>query len=196
MIGYLTGKIISKKPTVLLLDVNGVGYLINISTNTFENLPDCGETLSLYTHLSVKEDSLTLYGFSTLAEKDMFLLLISVSGIGPKLAQSILSGIQIDGLTDALITGNVSRLIAIPGVGKKTAERLIVELRDKVESIAIELESFPSEVSAVKSDAVVALINLGYNRKIAENTVRSILSTSASISIEELIRQALTYLNK
>ncbi|RMD51493.1 MAG: Holliday junction branch migration protein RuvA, partial [Ignavibacteria bacterium] len=133
MIGYLRGKIVSKKPTQIILDVNGVGYLINITTSTFETIGN-KEEISLFTYLSVKEDSLTLYGFSSVAEKEMFQLLISISGIGPKLAQGILSGIQIDELKSAIQEGNVTRIVAIPGIGRKTAERLLVELRDKVEA--------------------------------------------------------------
>lgn len=192
MIGYLTGKIISKKPTEILLDVNGVGYLINISTNTFENLPST-ETISLFTYLSVKEDSLTLYGFSTLAEKEMFKLLISISGVGPKLAQSILSGIQIEDLKNAIIDGNVSRIIAVPGIGKKTAERLVVELRDKIDA-TIDIES-DTTGSSVRTDAIAALTGLGYNRNQADKVVRGILATEPQMEIEELIRKALAALN-
>ena len=123
MIGYLTGKIISRKPTRILLDVNGVGYTVNISINTFEKISD-KEAISLFIHTSVKEDSITLFGFFTEPEKQMFELLISVTGIGPKLAQSILSGIQTDDLKDAIQRGDVSRIIAVPGIGRKTGERL------------------------------------------------------------------------
>lgn len=192
MIGYLTGKIISKKPTEILLDVNGVGYQINISTNTFEALPAEGN-LSLYTFLSVKEDSLTLYGFSTLAEKKMFKLLISISGIGPKLAQSILSGIQIEELKTAIMEGNVARIIAVPGIGRKTAERLLVELRDKVDA-AIEIEG-EAPGSSTRNDAIAALTSLGYNKSQADKVIRSILNTDPGIEIEDLVRRALAALN-
>ncbi len=192
MIGYLTGKIISKKPTEILLDVNGVGYQINITTVTFESISS-EESVSLYTYLSVKEDSLTLYGFSTLAEKDMFKLLIGISGIGPKLAQSILSGIQIDDLKSAIQEGNLSRIIAVPGIGRKTAERLIVELRDKVEA-TIDM-SGETSFSSVRSDAIAALTNLGYNKNKADKIIRSIINTEPEIQIEDLIRKALAALN-
>ncbi|MEW5843256.1 MAG: Holliday junction branch migration protein RuvA [Bacteroidota bacterium] len=194
MIGYLHGKIISKKPTKLLLDVGGVGYLVNISINTFEKLSDKTE-VSLFTHLSVREDAMDLYGFFSVAEKEMFELLIGVSGIGPKSAQSILSGIQIDDLKDALKTGNVSRLISIPGIGRKTAERLMIELRDKIDSVSETGETVTFGVSTVRGDAIAALVNLGYNQKVAERAVRSVTDKSPNISIEDLIKEALTNLN-
>jgi len=194
MIGYLTGKIISKKPTRILLDVNGVGYILNISVNTFEKLPDENTVTSLYTYLAVREDSLTLYGFSSEAEKQMFELLISVNGIGPKLAQSVLSGIQIDDLKNALVTGNINRIIAIPGIGRKTAERMLLDLKDKVDSINEEKElSVPFKT---KDDAIAALTTLGYNLKTADKIIRDILSAEPAIHIEELIKQALAQLNK
>lgn len=194
MIGYLHGKIISKKPTKLLLEVGGVGYLVNISINTFEKLSDITE-VSLYTHLSVREDAMDLYGFFSVAEKEMFELLIGVSGIGPKSAQSILSGIQIDDLKEALKSGNVGRLISIPGIGRKTAERMMIELRDKIDSVSETGETFVSGASTVRSDAIAALVNLGYNQKIAERAVRSVTDKSPDISIEDLIKEALTNLN-
>lgn len=194
MIGYLTGKIISKKPTKILLDVNGVGYLINISISTFEKLGD-SDSVSLFTYLAVREDALDLYGFFTQSEKEMFELLISVSGIGPKLAQSILSGIQIDELNEAIKTGNIARLIAIPGIGRKTAERLLVELRDKVESLAVSFDSKSTAPFSVRNDAIAALTNLGYNRSNAEKAIRIVTDKKPDASIEELIKEALSLLN-
>ncbi|NJD22349.1 MAG: Holliday junction branch migration protein RuvA [Melioribacter sp.] len=194
MIGYLHGKIISKKPTKLLVDVNGVGYLVNISISTFEKVAD-KEEVSLYTYLSVRESAMDLYGFYSLAEKEMFELLISVSGIGPKSSQSILSGIQIEDLKEALRTGNISRLISIPGIGRKTAERLLVELRDKADSVADSSEEFKAGTSTIRYDAITALVNLGYNQKVAERAVRSILDRNPNISIEDLIKETLVSLN-
>jgi Holliday junction DNA helicase RuvA len=196
MIGFLTGKIISKKPTKILVDVNGVGYQINISITTFEKLGDVNSPVSLFTYLSVREDALDLYGFSTEAEKEMFRLLISVSGIGPKLAQSILSGIQIEELKEALQVGNISRLVAIPGIGRKTAERLLIELRDKVEKLAEEFIEVYNAKFAIKNDAVSALVSLGYNVKTAEKVVRDILEKSPGASIEDLVKNSLSILNK
>lgn len=194
MIGYLTGKIISKKPTQIILDVNGVGYLVHISISTFEKLGDA-ESISLYTYLAVREDALDLYGFFTQSEKEMFELLISVSGIGPKLAQGILSGIQIGELNEAIKTGNIARLVAIPGIGRKTAERLLVELRDKVESLAISMDSKTSASYNVRNDAIAALANLGYNRANAERVVKNVIDKTPNASIEELIKDALGMLN-
>ncbi len=194
MIGFISGKIISKKPTQVLVDVNGVGYLINISINTFEKISDEGEQISLFTYLSVKEDSLTLFGFSNESEKQMFELLISVNGIGPKLAQSILSGIQVNELKFAISGGNISRIIAVPGIGKKTAERLLLDLRDKVDAVS---EGKETGVSfKVKDDAVAALTSLGYNSKTADKVVRDILSDKPNATVEEVIRMALSYLSK
>ncbi len=194
MIGYLSGKIKSKKPTQVLLDVNGVGYLVNISLSTYDRLPEDGEQASLYTFLSVREDSLTLFGFFTEAEKRMFELLISVNGIGPKLAQGILSGIQIDELKVALKEGNLSRIIAVPGIGRKTAERLLVDLRDKVDMITTEKETgLPYKM---KDDAIAALTTLGYNAKAAEKVIRDVLISNPAIQLEDLIRQALGQLGK
>ena len=195
MIGYLSGKIISKKPTRIILDVNGVGYLVNISISTFERIAD-KEEVSLYTYLAVKEDALDLYGFYSIAEKEMFELLISVSGIGFKTAQSILSGIQIDDLQEALKTGNIARIISVPGIGRKTAERMMIELRDKVESIAESIEKGDAGTSNVRSDAIAALVNLGYNQKVAERAIRAISDIKPNISIEDLIKDALAGLNK
>ncbi|NMB81292.1 MAG: Holliday junction branch migration protein RuvA [Ignavibacteria bacterium] len=194
MIGFLSGKIISKKPTKIIIDVGGVGYLVNISISTFEKIAD-REEVSLYTYLSVKEDALDLYGFYSMAEKEMFELLISVSGIGPKTAQSILSGIQIEDLKEALKTANISRIISVPGIGRKTAERMMVELRDKVESLAESVEGVSFGTSNVRNDAVAALVNLGYNQKVADRTVRAITDRNPSISIEDLVKEALTVLN-
>jgi holliday junction DNA helicase RuvA len=194
MIGFIQGKIISKKPTKILVDVNGVGYLLNISITTFEKLAD-KDDVALFTHLHVKEDALDLYGFYTVAEKEMFEMLISVSGIGPKSAQGILSGIQIHDLKEALKTGNVVRLISIPGIGRKTAERLLVELRDKVDSLAETSEGIITSASSVRGDAITALVNLGYNQKIAERIIRAVLDRNPEETLENLIKQALASLN-
>lgn len=193
MIGYLTGKIISLKPTRILLDVNGVGYAVNISINTFENISE-KESVSLFIYTSVKEDSITLYGFFTEAEKQMFELLISITGIGPKLAQSILSGIQTDDLKDAIQRGDVSRIIAVPGIGRKTGERLVLELKNKVDQVT---EEGTKEISySIKNEAVGALTTLGYNSKTADKIIRDILSAEPDLSLEELIKKSLSSLNK
>jgi holliday junction DNA helicase RuvA len=195
MIGHLSGKIISKKPTRVIVDVNGVGYIVNISISTFEKIAD-KEEISLFTYLVVKEDALDLYGFYSVAEKEMFELLISVNGIGPKTAQSILSGIQIADLKEALKTGNVSRIISVPGIGRKTAERMMIELRDKVESLSVGLEDASFCSQSVRGDAITALVNLGYNQKIAERIVRDITDKTPAISIEDLVKEALSIFSK
>ncbi|GIK22723.1 MAG: Holliday junction branch migration protein RuvA [Ignavibacteriota bacterium] len=192
MIGYLTGKIISSKPTQILLDVNGVGYSVNISINTFEKISE-KESVSLFIFTNVKEDSITLFGFYTQSEKDMFELLISVSGIGPKVSMGILSGIVVDDLKEAISNGNISRLIAIPGIGRKTAERIVLELRNKVDSVKADGEV---KVSSAKEEAVAALSTLGYQRQISEKVIRDLLSENPNYTLEELIRKALAGLNK
>ena len=194
MIGYLKGKVLSKKPTKLLIDVNGIGYLVNISINTFEKITDM-EEVSLYTYLAVRESSLDLFGFYSIAEKEMFEVLIGVNGIGPKSALGILSGIQIAELKEAVRNGNISRLVSIPGIGKKTAERMLVELRDKVDSVTDTGDKFDHGSSTVRGDAVAALINLGYNQKIAERIVNSVIDKNPDITIEDLIKNSLSLIN-
>lgn len=193
MIGHLKGKIISSKPTQIILDVNGVGYKVGISINTFEKIVDKSEA-SLFIHTHVKEDSISLYGFFTESEKKMFELLISISGIGPKIALGLLSGISVDLLKDAIEEGNVSRITAVPGIGRKTAERLVLELRSKVEDLVF------GEISkaqpSVKSEAISALATLGYNARVAEKAVRDLLIENQNYSLEDLIKKALSNLNK
>jgi len=193
MIGFLTGKKISLKPTHLLLDVNGVGYSIKISLTTFEEISD-KEIISLFIHTNVKEDSISLYGFFTESEKQMFELLISVSGVGPKIALSILSGIRVDDLRFALQSGDISRIVAVPGIGKKTAERLSLELRNKVTDITEQEDD--KATSGIRTEAVSALTTLGYNLKQAESSVREILGKKPDINIEELLKEALSLLSK
>jgi Holliday junction DNA helicase RuvA len=193
MIGFLTGKVISLKPTKILLDVNGVGYVVFISINTFEKISN-KEKVSLYIHTHVKEDSITLYGFHNESEKEIFELLISISGIGPKLALGVLSGIQTEDLKDAILNGDASRIVAIPGIGKKTADRLILELKSKVGEVRIEGEL--AVPHGVKLEAVSALTTLGYNYATAEKIVRQILSSSPACTLEELIKNSLSELNK
>lgn len=193
MIGYLKGKIISSKPTQIVLDVNGVGYKVGISINTFEKIVNKAE-VSLFIHTHVKEDSISLYGFFTEPEKEMFELLISISGIGPKIALGLLSGISVDSLKEAIEEGNVTRITAVPGIGRKTAERLVLELRSKVEGISA--EEFTALQPSTKSEAISALSTLGYNVKTAEKVIREILSENIDFALEDLIKNALSRLNK
>jgi len=193
MIGFIKGNLISAKPTQLLIDVNGVGYLCNISINTFEKISN-QKNVSLFIHTHVKEDSITLFGFYTESEKTMFELLISVSGVGPKIALSILSGIQIDDLKNAIIYADSSRISAVPGIGKKTAERLILELKNKVDQV--NEEGGIEHAFSLKNEAVMALSTLGYNNKLAEKVVRDILLSEPGAPLEDLIKKALSFLNK
>jgi len=193
MIGFIKGNLISAKPTQLLVDVNGVGYLCNISINTFEKISN-QKSVSLFIHTHVKEDSITLFGFYTESEKIMFELLISVSGVGPKIALSILSGIQIDDLKNAILWADSSRISAVPGIGRKTAERLILELKNKVDQVTE--EDGNKLPFSMKNEAVMALSTLGYNNKLAEKVVRDILLAEPNALLEELIKKALSFLNK
>jgi Holliday junction DNA helicase RuvA len=193
MIGYLNGKIISSKPTRILLDVNGVGYVVNISISTFEKISD-KETVSLYIHTNVRQDAITLFGFFTEAEKEMFELLISVNGIGPKLAISILSGIRTEELKTAIQVSDISRIVAVPGIGRKTAERLVLELRSRIDNI---VEEGTAVIPfSVKNEAVAALTTLGYNNKVAENAVRNVLAADPDSTLEDVIKKALSQLNR
>lgn len=193
MIGYLTGKIISAKPTQVLLDVNGVGYEIRISINTFERISG-KESISLFIYTNVKEDSITLFGFYSEVEKDMFELLITINGVGPKSALSLLSGISTDDLKQAIVTNNVERMIAVPGIGRKTAERLILELKNKVRDIKD--EGIISTKPSLQKEAVIALTTLGYNLISSEKVVNKILSELPDCSLEELIKRSLKELNR
>ncbi|HSL89908.1 MAG TPA: Holliday junction branch migration protein RuvA [Ignavibacteriaceae bacterium] len=193
MIGHLKGKIISSKPTQIILEVNGVGYKVGISINTFEKIVDKAE-VSLFIHTHVKEDSISLFGFFTESEKEMFELLISISGIGPKIALGLLSGISVESLKEAIEEGNVSRIIAVPGIGRKTAERLVLELRSKVDDIST--GEFTKTLPSIKSEAMSALTTLGYNAKVAEKSVRDLLIENQNYSLEDLIKKALSNLNK
>ena len=193
MIGYLSGKIISSKPTRIILDVNGVGYVVNISINTFEKISD-KESANLFIHTNVKEDSISLFGFYNESEKDMFELLISVNGIGPKLAISILSGILVDELRHAIMDGDISRIVSIPGIGRKTAERLVLELKSKITFVSSEEgEKIPL---SIKNEAIAALTTLGYNLKQSEKSVRDIISADPNVTLEDLIKKALGSLNR
>jgi holliday junction DNA helicase RuvA len=192
MIGHLKGKVISSKPTRLLIDVNGVGYIVNISINTFEKVSDKSE-VSLFIHTSVKEDSITLFGFFTETEKEMFELLISVNGIGPKIALGVLSGIKTDDLKTAIYNSDVSRIVSVPGIGRKTAERMVLELKSKIDSVAVDRTAFKPDN---RSEAIAALCTLGYNMRTAEKITSDVLAENPASTIEELIRRSLALLNK
>ncbi|CAG0981590.1 Holliday junction ATP-dependent DNA helicase RuvA [Geobacteraceae bacterium] len=199
MIALLTGRLAHKSPDAIILDVNGVGYRVQIPFSTYYELPEEGKTVSLSIYTHVKEDAISLFGFRTVVEKQFFQLLISVSGIGPKMARDILSNIQPEELAAAIVQGNLVRLSAIPGIGKKTAERLVLELKEKVRKMDVAppaRETAPSEASPeVADDVASALVNLGYK----EAVVRKVLAEMAiepGASTETVLRQALKILMK
>jgi len=195
MIALLRGKVLHKSPTEIVVDVNGVGYAASISLSTFQALEHSSKEIQLFTHLYVREDTIQLFGFATEFEREMFRLLITVSGIGPKMAQTILSGMNTEELRNAIFSQNVTLLTTISGVGKKTAERLIVELRDKLGKVEVK-ESFvsiPFAQTSVVTESINALTSLGYNRIQAEQTVRTIVqqSNEGTLSVEEIIKRSL-----
>jgi len=196
MIARLTGKLATKNPGEVILDVGGVGYQVFIPLSTFYELPERGETLSLQIYTAVRENAIELYGFLTLQEKELFKLLLNVSKIGPKLSQNILSGISSEDLKTAIITGDIFKLNTIPGIGKKTAERMILELKDKVpkaQAAGQEVVALPGELL---DDALSALLNLGYRRAAAERAVkRAINEAGRDGNLEEIIRLSLKYLS-
>jgi Holliday junction DNA helicase RuvA len=205
MIATLTGTVFDKHPGRVIVDVGGVGYEVQISARTYDRLPANGDEVFLYVYTSVREDAITLFGFARLEEKELFLLLNTVSGVGPKLALGILSGISASELGEALSMKNMSRLTALSGVGKKTAQRMCVELQDKVSHFVSHVpgagadlpETGPIEGDNVQ-DAVSALINLGYPQNTAWQALRRVQKLQDQpvneMPIEELIRQALRVL--
>jgi holliday junction DNA helicase RuvA len=200
MIATLTGILKFKSPTEILVEVHGIGYTISIPLSTYEKLGDLGSSVSLLTYFHVREDAMLLFGFSTEEERRLFKLLISVSGIGPKIAQSTLSGMNVEELKSHIVGGNVNALMAIPGVGKKTAERLIVELRDKAGKTLTESEPISvtgMATAAMRIEALQALTSLGYNQQIAEKAIRLVVKEAegSTISLEELIKRALRHTN-
>ena len=191
MIGYLKGILIEKKPNTVLLDVHGVGYTVNIPVSTFYDLPDEGQEQVLYIYTKVAEDVLALYGFRTTREKILFEKLISVSNVGPKMAISFLSGMSAEELIPAIQRQDLVKLTSIPGVGRKTAERVCLELREQIPALMSEVAQ-PSEEKPVREDLISALVNLGYHRSIAERTVKTVLDqVSTDASFEVLLRSSL-----
>ena len=190
MIGRLTGRLAARATDHVLLDVGGVGYLVHIPLSTFYELPEPENPASLWIHTHVREDTLALYGFLSERERSLFQLLLSVAGIGPKVALTVLSGIPPSELVEALRKQDVSRLVAIPGVGKKTAERMVLELAQKVEKLGG--EAAPGAPAGVAADDVVsALVNLGYRRSEAERAVETVARTGAPKEFGEYLKEAL-----
>lgn len=192
MIAHLRGKLISKHPNQAIIETAGVGYEVNISIPTFSDLPAVGAEVSLFIHTHVREDALALFGFLRSEEKQLFERLISVSGIGPKLAVTILSGMQAEAMVAAIKGNNVALLTRIPGIGKKTAERMVLELRDKLDSFGVPAAA---AASPLEEDVVSALVNLGYNRALVEKAVAR-LGSNPGDSFDALFRKSLAALAK
>lgn len=196
MIGHLRGTLIDKRPTQILLDVGGVGYTVNIPLSTFYSLGDLRSEVSLLTYTHVREDALALYGFLTAREKHFFEMLISASGVGPSLAVKILSGMSVDELIPAIRRGDLPQLTRIPGVGKKTAERIVVELRDKLAAMAPHEEhEKPASRSQLEADVISALENLGYDRRNAERALEAARKGGAGKHFEDLLKESLQQLS-
>ena len=196
MIGRLTGKIISKQPPQLLIDVNGVGYEVDAPMSTFYQLPEVGKNVALHTHLVVREDAQLLYGFATEEERSLFRSLIKISGVGAKLALTILSGMNAQEFVRCVHDNDAAALVSLPGIGKKTAERLIVELRDRLKEDQSQVDSAlpgapmsTTPASSPVGDAVSALIALGYKPQEASKMVRTI--NAEGLDTEEIIRLSL-----
>lgn len=191
MIGFLKGILIDKKPNSVVLDVNGVGYAVNIPVSTFYDLPEEGSGLSLFIHTHVREDILALYGFRTTREKAVFEKLIGVSGIGPKMAVAFLSGMTVEELIPAIQRQDVLKLSTIPGVGRKTAERVALELREQLPALLSETAQAPAEKS-MQEDLISALVNLGYHRSQAERTAKGVLDKAKPDDVfETLLKNSL-----
>ncbi len=199
MYHYLNGKIAEKTPTAVILDVNGIGYEVRVSLSTFSSLPNLGETVKLFTHFVVREDAQLLYGFATEEEREAFRLLISISGIGPKLAITLLSGVTLPELKRAIQEKNIPVLTAISGIGQKTAERVIIELKDKIGKAEVsagkELIHDASISDQMVEDSVSALVSLGYTKQKAKDAIQKTLKAmlGKKPSVEEIIRAALKH---
>ncbi|MGQ9686717.1 MAG: Holliday junction branch migration protein RuvA [Thiobacillaceae bacterium] len=193
MIGRLTGSLLEKHPPQVLVDVHGVGYEVDVPMSTFYNLPAVGEKLSLYTHFSVREDAQQLYGFLTTKEREVFRLLIRITGVGPKLALAVLSGLSVDELAQAVALQETGRLTRIPGVGKKTAERLLLELKGKLADALPAGPAAAATPAGIQADVLHALLALGYADREAAPVVKQL---PEGLTLEEGIRQALKLLAK
>jgi Holliday junction DNA helicase RuvA len=196
MIAHLRGKLLAKHPNQAIVETGGVGYDVTISIPTFSDLPGVGGEVALHVHTHVREDTIALYGFLRSAEKKLFEKLITVSGIGPKLAITILSGMPADEMVSAIRGNDIARLTRIPGIGKKTAERMVLELRDKlaVEKVG-DIAAAPS-MSPVEEDVLSALINLGYQRASAEKALAATAKNGKTGTFDGLFRETLAVLSK
>ncbi|MGA2296183.1 MAG: Holliday junction branch migration protein RuvA [FCB group bacterium] len=195
MIAQLNGKLLSKNSTEVVIDCGGVGYIANVSVNTSERLPEIGENVKIFTLLIPREDAMQLFGFWNEAEREAFKILISVSGVGPKIALGILSSVTVEDLQKYILSNNLNALQKLPGIGKKTAERLALELRDKVIKLGVYdtsgLEGVPNRIA---QEALSALLTLGYSRLIADKAIRLALSEKdGDLNAELLIKKSLKY---
>jgi len=195
MYDYFEGKLAEKNPAFTVIDVHGVGYYLNISLHTFSKLPDEGQQFMLYTHLAVKEDALVLYGFADMEERELFRQLISVSGVGAGTARMILSSLNPDDVAEAIVTGNATQLQRIKGIGQKTAQRIIIDLKDKLSKELIPHEKGGFVHNTKKEEALSGLIILGFQKMVAEKALNKVIEIKGSaLSVEDLIRNALKIL--
>ncbi len=193
MITQIIGRLVEKNPTQVVIDCNGVGYAVNISLHTFSQIND-GENIKLYTHLQVREDSHTLFGFNTTIERSVFLLLISVSGIGSSTARMMLSSLEPLQIQRAIISDDLNTIKSVKGIGLKTAQRVLIELKDKMLNLQVEGEIQNFGNNTIKDEALSALEVLGYTRKQSERILDSIIQSVPESSVEELIKEALNKL--
>lgn len=201
MIAHLSGTLLSKEPNQVIVDVSGVGYEVNIPLSTFYDLDDERSDVQLLIYTHVKEDALQLFGFKTASERKLFIHFISVSGVGPKLGIALLSHMKAEELIESIKSNNLVRLTQIPGIGRKTAERLVVDLRDKMTQLSqeqvagqtgVQPESVPaSPEDSVRADALSALVNLGYQRSGAEKAIDAALGEGGDITVESILRRSL-----
>ncbi len=201
MIGFLAGKILEKEANTVMVDVGGVGYEVTIPLSTFYELGEVGADIKLRIFTYVREDALQLFGFKTARERDLYLKLISVQGIGAKSGITMLSGMSADEIVAAIRTDNIARLTSIPGVGRKTAERMVIELRDKIGDLAFAASATASAEGAggadsVFDDALSALVNLGYQRNAAEKALQQAAKDGTDLTVQKLLRSALQKLAK
>jgi holliday junction DNA helicase RuvA len=192
MIGQLRGRLTDKRPNQVLVDVGGVGYVVQVPLSTFAALGELHTEVTLLIHTHVREDALSLYGFLSSREKHFFEMLLSASGVGPSLALKILSGMSVEELVPAIRGGDLGRLTKIPGVGRKTAERIVVELKDKLEAVTVEVERpTASSPAGIDADVVSALVNLGYEARAAESAVADARHENGAGNFEKLLRASL-----
>jgi Holliday junction DNA helicase RuvA len=196
MIAHLRGTLLVKHPNQVVVETAGVGYEVSISVPTFSGLPSVGSEVALHIHTHVREDVIALYGFLHPAEKVLFEKLMTVSGIGAKLAITILSGMAADEMAAAIRSNDLARLTKIPGIGKKTAERMVLELRDKLPPISGVPMAILSTMSAMEEDVLSALVNLGYQRATAEKSLASVMKNGKTGSFDTMFREALAGLSK